>query len=89
MFLGIRSYDIDPRPGQYIYRRIALYSGLYSQASKSQSSAIAGPSIQGQKLSPPLVLLAEIFRHSAADLGESTSHYSAKVALELLLVISQ
>ena len=51
------------------------------QTSKSQTSPVPSPSVQGEELPPTLVLLAEVLGHAAPDLRERAAHDFAKLSL--------
>ncbi len=53
---------------------------------ESKPCAITGPSVQSQQLTAALMLLAEVFGNTAADLSEGTPHNLAKVALQLIAI---
>lgn len=48
---------------------------------EGQSSPITSPSVQSEEFPPSLMLLTEVLRHTAADLGKRAAHHTAEVAL--------
>lgn len=50
-------------------------------SSQRQTCPVASPPVQCQQLPATLVLLAEVFRNSAAHLSEGATHNPAEVAL--------
>ena len=58
---------------------------FFAKLSKSQSRAVSRPSVVAQHLSAAHLALAEVLRHSAADLREGGSHDLSEVSLWTLI----